>query len=174
MSDATILTHSGLYFDLLDPTPEMIRIADIAQGLSQCCRFVGQTPYFYSVAEHCVMASMFCDPAFAFEVLMHDAAEAYLGDVSRPLKKLLSDYREIEARVEKAIAQTFGLRPEAHDEIKRIDAQMLGAEQWILFRNRDAWDGVQVGDPAPMTDGLGWTPDVARRVFLARFHGLRR
>ena len=85
-----ITTYSGKPFFPMDPRPEEIRIEDIAHSLSMQCRFNGHTKWFYSVAQHCsIMAeAMMSDgyAEYAFEALMHDAAEAYIGDLIRPVK----------------------------------------------------------------------------------------
>src|SRR5581483_7354063 len=105
----TIRLRSGRYLDLADPRPDQFAFADIAGGLSKICRFGGQINHFYSVAEHCWHC---CKLAGAdgqcletqVAVLMHDAAEAFCGDVVKPLKIMLPEYAEIERRVEAAIA----------------------------------------------------------------------
>lgn len=104
-----LLTYSGREFDLIDPQPDMIDLIDIAHGLANECRFSGQCRFYYSVAQHSVLVSQNVPPEFAFEALMHDASEAYLKDIPRPLKQLLPDYRAIEQRVEAVIRYRFGL-----------------------------------------------------------------
>lgn len=95
-----ILTYTGLHFPLLKPEYFHFNILDIAHALSQLCRFTGHTSSFYSVAQHSVMVASLVPADQALAALMHDAAEAYLGDVSSPLKALLPDYKLIETNVE--------------------------------------------------------------------------
>ena len=102
-----ILTASARHFDYLDPRPDDIYILDIAQGLANECRYAGQARHFYSVAQHAWLTSQIVDPEYALEALLHDASEAYCKDIPRPLKELLPDYREIEARVDGTIRATF-------------------------------------------------------------------
>src|SRR5579885_2784587 len=83
-----IQTYCGVAFYPLDPRPEEILIEDIAHALSMLCRFTGHVKRFYSVAQHCVYVSHRCDPKDALWGLLHDAAEAYLNDISRPVKSL--------------------------------------------------------------------------------------
>lgn len=112
---SVIETYSGRIISLLDPKPEDIIIEDIAVGLSQLCRFNGHCSRFYSVAEHsCYVALVVNIQAGSvedeFAALMHDAAESYVGDVTRPVKRLLGpEYGEIEERFERAIAERFGI-----------------------------------------------------------------
>ena len=96
-----IQTHSGIAFDLLKPTPDMIVIDDIAHALSNLCRFTGHSK-FYSVAQHSRLASFMVSEQFALQALMHDASEAYLTDISAPLKALpcMAEYKKLEAKLE--------------------------------------------------------------------------
>ena len=94
MSNPWILMNSGLRVDLLDPDVASIDILDIAHGLSNICRFTGQTSVFYSVAEHCMHVSSIVeartgDPYLTLGGLLHDAHEAYTGDISSPMKAAL-------------------------------------------------------------------------------------
>jgi 5'-deoxynucleotidase YfbR-like HD superfamily hydrolase len=129
----TILLQSGTYFDLLDPFTSDFTIQDIAHGLSLTCRFAGQCREFYSVAEHSWHASQLVADEFKLAALMHDAAEAFLGDVTRPLKSLLPEYQRIERNVEAAVADRFGINGMDSDAVKRADLAMLAAEQEAMM-----------------------------------------
>ncbi len=167
----TILLHGGTYFDFLDPENSEFTIDDIAHALSMLCRFNGQCGRFYSIAEHSVYVSRFVPPELAFAGLMHDAAEAFIGDVSRPLKDLLPEYRAIERHVEAAVLGRFGLPATMHPAVKEIDIAMLATEQRQLMRNRDDWDYTRGRKPLPVTIA-GWSPEEAKDAFLARFSDL--
>lgn len=123
---STIVTASGKVVDILNPKAEDIDIRDIACGLSKQCRYNGQIPYFYSVAEHSIRVSLTLresgGPALAG--LLHDASEAYIGDVVRPLKKIPEFeevYGPIEKRFEDLISEVFGVDL---DDIRIHDADM--------------------------------------------------
>ena len=106
-----ISTRSGVEFSIQFPVSKAVRLEDIANGLAQCNRFVGQAPHPYSVAQHAVyLAWLFRDDReLSRWALMHDAAEAYIGDISRPLKELLPEIHPIENRILRVIAKHFGL-----------------------------------------------------------------
>src|ERR1035437_1784040 len=101
--------YSGARFYPLDPRPDEIDAADIAHALSLLCRYGGHVDRFYSVAEHCVLMSRAVAPENALAALLHDATEAYVVDVPRPLKRCLRDYAPIEAAVWRAIASRFSV-----------------------------------------------------------------
>ncbi len=98
-----ISTFTGKHFDFINITMDDICIEDIAQGLSNECRFAGQINQFYSVAQHSVYVSQIVPPEYALEALLHDASEAYCKDLPSPLKALLPDYKVIEKGIQKAI-----------------------------------------------------------------------
>lgn len=167
-----IYTNSGKHFNLINPYPGQICIDDIACGLSNICRFTGQLNEFYSVAQHSVLASHIVLPEFAFEALMHDAQEAYLGDVSSPLKGLLPDYRRIERVVEIMIRTNYGLPVVMSSVVKHADLILLATER----RDFDMDDGT----PWPIIEGIEplasviipLTPRQAMVQFLNRFYEL--
>lgn len=129
----TIQTYSGQYFDLVNPDPATICIEDIAQGLANVCRFAGQCRRFYSVAQHSVLVSRLVPEDLALAALLHDAAEAYCGDVTAPLKSVLPEYRRIQRSIEQAIALRFGLYAWDAPEIKRADLVALATERRDLM-----------------------------------------
>lgn len=166
----TILTHSGLTFNLLEPDPYLIEIEDIAHALSHICRFTGHTRVFYSVAEHSVRASQCVPPEFAMEALLHDAAEAYIGDVSSPLKAQLHEYRNIEFKLEQAIRQRFGLPAKHAPCVKQADLIMLATEKRDLMpAHQDDWALIHGITPLaePITTPL--PSNIARWYFLDHF-----
>jgi uncharacterized protein len=136
----TIKLVSGAYFDLSDPDPEQINIRDIASALSKICRFGGHVEEFYSVAEHSFLAANEAfqaghSPDECLAVLLHDAAEAYVGDMVKPLKMLVgSAFSDVEKRVEKAIEIALDVDFAKHDAvIRKFDHGMLIAERHRFF-----------------------------------------
>lgn len=170
-----IRTHSGHHFYYQAISQDAIEIDDIAQALSNICRFAGHLDDFYSVAQHSVLVSRLVPPELALEALLHDASEAYCQDIPAPLKALLPDYRDIEASVDNVIRSLFGL-PLAHSpEVKHADLVMLATERRDL--------GIDDGDKWDILDGIAPTdefaihplnPRQARQLFIARFNELWR
>jgi uncharacterized protein len=167
-----ILTNSGLKFFPLDPKPDQICIEDIAHALSQICRWVGHTNEFYSVAQHCFLVSQMCPPDLALWGLLHDATEAYIGDVNRPLKLCgrLDAYGEIEDNLMAVIAKKYGLSgtvvPKA---VKEVDNRLLNTEAIQLLH--PLAEGWHIADPydfhiCPVH------PRVAREVYIKTFNNL--
>lgn len=163
----TILLNSGSYFDILAPETSAFTIYDIAHGLSNVCRFAGQCGRFYSVAQHSVHVSEIVPPADAYPALMHDAPEAFIGDIAKPLKVLLPEYAVIERSVEAAIFARFAVPP-LPPAVKEADVVMLATEQRHLMHNRDDWDYTRGRQPLNMHLPT-WTPEQAKAAFLARF-----
>jgi hypothetical protein len=121
MSASWILTQSGKQFDLLAPEADMVMLDGIAHALAHICRFAGYTQTHYSVGQHSVLASLLVPPADALHALLHDAAEAYVGDMVSPLKDLLPGFKAIEARIWKAIAARFEIAAQMPASIKKAD-----------------------------------------------------
>lgn len=142
-----IYTYTGVKFYPLDPRPEDINIEDIAHALSNICRFTGHCKEFYSVAQHSILASELATPENKMWALLHDASEAYLCDVPRPLKYLEgfeSFYREAEGELMYAVAERFDLGWPMPDEIHDLDVTMLVTEQRDLMpQSGEPWYPVQ-------------------------------
>lgn len=163
----TILTHSGSYFNFLSPQDCPFTLDDIAHGLSNICRFGGQCDSFYSVAEHSVYVASLVPDHLRWAALMHDAAEAFIGDMPKPLKELLPDYKAVERRVEAAIAARFDLPAVMDPAIKHADRVMLRTEQHHLMQNNDDWRWTDGVEPAPIAI-FCLSPEAAKRLFLDR------
>lgn len=168
MSRQWVQTYTGhaFYYDRVDEN--VYSIADIAHALSNQCRFSGHTGTFYSVAEHSVLCSYLVPVEYALEALLHDASEAYLVDLPKPLKYLLPDYCAIEDQVMRAIANVFTIQYPFHEEIKRADIAMLYAERDVLMSvPPQAWANE---DTVPASVVLQcWNPVQAATKFLERY-----
>jgi len=162
-----IQTAAGRQFWPMDPRPNEVFIDDIAHALSMLCRFGGHCLRFYSVAEHCVHLARAATPANRLWALLHDASEAYLVDVPRPIKPFLVGYEAAEAKIMRAVCVRFSLYLDLPDEVKRLDRAILSDER------------AQNMAPAPVawstgTDPIGvtlhfWSPERARAEFLDEF-----
>ena len=172
---ANILTAAGDYFDLLHPEEFDYDVAVIGHALSNLGRFTGHTVQFYSVAQHSVLVSRALPPELALQGLLHDAAEAFLGDVAAPLKAHLPNYREIEARVQLAINRHFGLPDELDPRVKEADMVLLATEKRDLMprNNGDAWACLR-GVPMLQQQIVPVGPEDARSMFAARWSQLQR
>lgn len=127
-------TYSGKKFDYANPTPDMIDIRDIARALSRIPRFMAHTNIPVYVAEHCMYVADNLPEELKLEGLLHDAAEAYTGDIPAPLKALLgSGFKHIERGIEKAIAERFGLSYPWSQRIKDVDSHALYEEAKAYF-----------------------------------------
>lgn len=161
--------RSGTYFDLVDPKPEMVNLEDIAHALSMINRYGGHTCYHYSVAEHSVIMSYIVPPLFAKEALLHDAHEAFVGDMIAPLKALCPDYAALEQRVGTVVAARFGLPQAMSPEVRHADRQMVRLEQRFAMENADApW----VDATMPEARILNLCPHQAKAAFLSRANEL--
>jgi len=168
---STIQLASGRYFDLQRPSRIAITIRDIAHALSMLCRFNGHCSSFYSVAQHSVYVSQIVPVEYGLSALLHDAAEAFLGDVTSPLKKLLPDYSALEHRIEVAIRNEFDLPKELHPCIKNADLVLLKMEKRDLMPDGGDWsilDGVQCQEWRIEA----WEPAFAKMQFLQRYEFL--
>lgn len=168
-----IQTFTGKQFWPTNPRIIDIDIRDIAHALSMMCRYNGHCQRFYSVAEHCVHVSDHCLPEYRLWGLLHDASEAYLCDIPRPIKPALTNYLQLEAQLMDAVIQRFGLEPTLPmpPSVKDIDTRILFDErdQNMLKPPKDWTDegskrlGVKIGN---------WPPHVAETMFLRAFYDL--
>lgn len=175
-SPSTIYTFGGGSINPLDPDPDDISIETIAHALSQQCRWTGHTIEFYSVAEHCVhVSNMLHGETVEVRLagLLHDASEAYLSDLARPVKHapgLGVEYLKIEARLEEVIRDRFGISHGLeHEKIKAADEAVLWKEAKELVPHLSAV-GIQPPEDAPRL--WCYPPKVAEYHFLAHYNYL--
>ena len=167
----TILLFGGSYFDFEAPETSAFTIEDIAHGLAMTCRFAGQCSRFYSVAQHCVHLSENVPPEHAYQGLMHDAAEAFVGDMAKPLKVMLPEFSAIEKSVEAVVFKRFNVSTPLPTTIKEADILMLVTEQHQLMKNRDDWEYCRGRTPLDFQIP-SWSPGIAKSRFLKRFIAL--
>jgi uncharacterized protein len=167
--DAWIQTHSGRRFTPTNPNPDAIVIQDIAHALSMQCRFSGHSKYFYSVAQHSVLVSYICDSQDALWGLLHDASEAYLVDVPRPIKRSgqMQAYIDFEHKVQEAVCRRFGLPMAEPPSVKKADTALLYTEARDLMAPFHS-DWEQKVDPLPFLIEP-WEHNRAKDMFMKRF-----
>lgn len=184
--DPSIRAQSGARVSLLNPTVDQIDIDDIATGLSNVCRFGGQVPQHYSVAEHSVTCAMAAwsrgfSARRCMAVLMHDASEAYLGDVIRPLKGLLGDtYRDLEYRMQSVIHEYADIEIDSWTAavIKFFDNAICHAEMsaicpQVLDEVAESFDEVLQGNREDWCRPEYWPADRASQEFLSMYRRLQ-
>lgn len=173
-----IITFTGKIIDPINPDPEDIDIRDIAHSLSQQCRFTGHTSEFYSVAEHSVLVSEAVPARDAALGLMHDATEAYLADLAKPIKQnsgLGEIYNEVEQNLWRAIADHFDLPYEIPASVKKADVVLLATEARDLMTNFFTSDdpraqSLVIPDVVPLSQIIvPWNPRQAHGEFMIRF-----
>ncbi len=164
-----IQTYLGVQFFPLDPRVHEIRLLDIAHSLSNTCRFTGHCKSFYSVAQHSVLVSQIVPQEFAAWGLLHDAPEAYMADLSRPIKRhsrLGDEFRSIESFLMAAVCVRFGLIRQEPPAVKYADDIALMTEKRDLMPNSpQKW----AETAEPLADRIVcWTPEWAKHQFLKR------
>lgn len=173
--DGVFNTKNGTLINLMKPEENHYCIKDIANALSNICRFGGHVNEFYSVAQHSILVSYMVPKSLALEGLLHDATEAYLGDMIKPLKNRIPTYIAFEAKFGMYIDKAFHLKKgyQLNEHIKMADTLALKMEH----------EALQVGNPALMIQFMKqhnliikdkhiYTPEIAKLLFLARFNDL--
>ena len=173
-----IVTASGRELNPLAPVIEDIHILDIAHALSHVCRFTGHCKHFYSVAQHAVLVAMACPEDCRKWGLLHDASEAYLADLAKPVKDQCPGYEAAEEHLLKLIGKKFGLPWPIPREVKAADQTMFLTE-WRDLMPAEVESRSLIGR---MFDGellqalpdriVPWPPHLARKLFLGAFTDL--
>lgn len=158
-TENSIRTYTGKVFDLAILDPESICIEDIAHALSLTARFGGHLEKLYSVAQHSFLTAAHVGSEIKLAALLHDASEAYLGDMPSPFKKMMPDFKAHEDRVMKAIANKFGFDYPLHPDIKKVDRELLDLE----------FDSFHL----KIEDRLQyWTPEESETHFLRMYYDI--
>ena len=158
-----IRTFTGIYVNVFEPKPEMFCIEDIAHSLSQQCRFNGHLTHFYSVAEHSILCAGYVKYESKLAALLHDASEAYLLDIPSPVKKRLSNYKEIEHKLMECIAIKFGFEYPLTKDIKKVDEIILKTE----------WNELMLNDNNNNMFSC-YSPKQAEAIFIRTFNQLKK
>ncbi len=186
-----IVTYTGKIFDLLNPKPEMVCIEDIAHSLAYQCRYTGHTRFFYSVAQHCVLMAENPDlPGDPLKKLLHDAAEAYIGDIASPWKKLLKvelppvgtgqyltggpfPIRDFEEKIQKVIGLALGIDLTHSAEVKKSDIIMITTEIRDLMPAMPPDFQWEVDISSVVKETIHpWLPEAAEALFLTKYFRL--
>jgi hypothetical protein len=169
---ATLPTLTGKTIEILNPKEEDIDIEDIANGLAMECRFGNQINRHYSVAQHSILVSALAPKSLKREALLHDAAEAYLGDITKPWKNLLASiYTPIEFRFEQVIFQKYGLDISRISEVKPFDMLAYQMERDFLRHGKPEKLLKALGNAGMIIGGNTaiWPPLVSKMEFLRIF-----
>lgn len=166
-----ICTVTGNWIQPIEPDPQAISIEDIAHALANSCRFTGHVSKFYSVAQHSYLVSTLVPDEDRLWAILHDASEAYLSDIARPIKNTPTFgkvYREAETRLMEAICERFSLDPEMPESVREADTMLLRAEQRDLMPN-DPADG-----PIYENKIIPWLPKTAKRKFMEQYEEITK
>lgn len=173
-----IQTYTGIMIDPLNPKAEEIVIEDVAHALSLLCRANGHFSQFYSVGQHCVNCIKEAEARglsqrIQLAALLHDASEAYLSDVTRPVKVRLPRYKEIEAPLQELIWEKWlgsPLTPQEYQSVRAIDDDMLTYELWRMMGRAPADPDFSLHS-VPQTAFTGF--EACEKEFLQLFYQLR-
>ena len=160
-------TISGRKFWPMDPDIADLDLGDITHSLSLICRFGGHVPELYSVGQHSVILARLVPDELKPSALMHDAAEAYLNDLIRPVKHGLKAYCSAENRILRLVARRYGLHWPMPPEIKRWD-YALSVHEADTFQSRvDDWTSPYDVLPKIDMEVLPLRDDDVRMLFRA-------
>lgn len=165
---AWIQTYTGAKFNVFDPEISAVNILDIAHALSMCTRFNGHLSSYYSVAEHSVLMSRMVGKDDQLAALLHDAAEAYLSDVPRPIKYMLPAVKELDQKVSACILEKYGV-DNIPAYIHDLDRSMCLTEAKASGMNTDEWTEGHEQYGIVEVRLFYWNWKTARAMFLNRF-----
>lgn len=171
-TDFWITLHSGRHFDLARVDQSEISVEDIAHGLAHICRYAGQCRRFFSVAEHSVLVSQVASQS-KLAALFHDAAEAIVGDMPAPLKRMLPEFKAIETSIEQCIFRSVGISWPPPVQIKQADYQVMATELGVLMP--PGTNELLRANVSPANVELQFLdPIEAKKLFLDRYQDLMR
>lgn len=165
-------TYTGKAFHFDEMDPDSICIEDIAHALSNICRFSGHCPRHYSVAQHSMLVASLCPENMRLTALLHDATEAYIGDMVTPLKRIIPEFKDYEEALWFIIALKFKIQIDIPEEVHQADAAALSIEaKYLMGVNPELW-GLQ---PAAKTFSSEFgvekmSPKQAEKLFLKEYY----
>ena len=165
MRNAIIQTFTGKMFDLLNPTPEMVDIEDIAHSLAGTYRYNNHTRVPYSVAQHSLFVMKLCQPKDYLCALLHDSPEAYIGDVVGPLKAQLPYLRIIEQTIWAVVCQKFAIPVHIPESVLLADKVALATEKRDLMAHDLHWEFLTGVEPSSIQINP-WPFEEVKRRFL--------
>jgi hypothetical protein len=172
-------TFTGVAFYPLDPRPEEIHSVDIAHALSMLCRYNGHVRDFYSVAQHCVLISQWLENEGASRQdclwgLLHDAPEAYIGDMTRPLKRYMPTFRKVDDDLMLTICLKYGIPTGMPEIVKEADNRILLNERAVLLGTppQEWHQDRQKIEPLAMDPVEPWSPRQAESFYITRLDTL--
>lgn len=178
VEDGWMELHSGTQFRFKAPTVDMIHFEDIAASIGKMCRYAGHVHTFYSVAEHCCLLMRYARdnmPSVTqrelLTLLMHDATEAYMTDIPRPIKHTLPQFKAFEHVIEAVIAERFNLITPHPTFVKMLDTRILRDERAQAMNPSENDWGTDKLEPLGVKLCL-WTPAEAIDNFTGDFQEL--
>ena len=168
-------TYKGVKFYPSSPKIEEIDIEDIAHALANVCRFGGHTRKFYSVAQHSVIVSKIIAKGFEKEGLLHDAPEAYIGDMVRPIKNVSevgAAFKKIEKIVADAVEKRFKIRALDSEEVQVADDTVLATEARDIMHGTKDWTLIRDGITPMNAEVIPMSPEESERLFMQRYYEL--
>jgi hypothetical protein len=172
VKDAWIETYTKRKFNVFKPDLDSINIEDIAHALACNARFNGHLIRPLSVAEHSYYVSKYVGREHAFVALLHDASEAYLSDVPRPIKAFLPEIKLVEQGVTRSIFDKYGIKGNIPEEVKLIDRRICASEALDSGFHISEWIGTEQYQPLDHTPSY-WNYKDARFYFMNRFNELK-
>ncbi len=180
VEDGWIGLYGGGAIHFADPAQDEIHLEDVAHSLSQLCRFNGHTRRFYPVAEHAclmsdwVMAQPWATPRDGLTALHHDDAEYVIGDMARPVKVTMPQFKAAEVVLDEALARRFGTEYPFPPWLKILDSRIIKDEKLAVMRPTTLDWGVDGLEPLGIEFWrvLGRFPYVTKRRYLRRHHRL--
>ena len=159
-----LMQYGNQLIDIREFRAEHVRPFEIASSLGNLCRWNGWTRGYYSVAEHSIRVAEHVPYEHRAWAILHDAAEAYLGDLSTPIKRVCPEFAELEAIIMRAVCDRFDLSPDMPGPVYDADQRMLATEARDCLRSPPLWTATHAPYAEPMVR-VGMLPSVASQAW---------